>query len=58
MQVRFESIVFGEQVSKDSKTRKTLDSSMWHYSKFRSTVWGHLNADEEDGSQVVVKDLE
>ncbi|MCO5607212.1 hypothetical protein L7F22_061405 [Adiantum nelumboides] len=53
-----EMLVKGECTARDVKTRDTLDANMWYYSKFRSTIWGHLNADEEDGSQVIVKDLE
>lgn len=53
-----EVLVKCERVSRDVKTRETLDPSMWYRSKFRSTIWGHLNADEEDGSLVIVKDVE
>ncbi|KAI5064706.1 hypothetical protein GOP47_0019401 [Adiantum capillus-veneris] len=53
-----EMLVKGERASRDARTRETLDASMWHHPKFRSTIWGHLNADDEDGSQVTVKNLE
>ncbi|KAJ7547781.1 hypothetical protein O6H91_08G104300 [Diphasiastrum complanatum] len=53
----FEKKFLGEAV-KESSAREMLDITKWTYRAFRSTVWGHINADEEDGSEIVVQDLE
>lgn len=54
----YEKLIKGEIVAKCALTRETLDASKWPLTAFRSTIWGHLNADDEDGSEVRVKKLE
>ena len=50
-----ETLLRKGRLSKGAKVRKTLDFHDWRYSMFRSTIWGHMNADEEDGSHVHVR---
>ncbi|KAH6557148.1 hypothetical protein KP509_1Z131200 [Ceratopteris richardii] len=52
-----EALIMGESVSKDLKSRKVLDPCLWDYQRYRSTLWGHFNVDEEDGSEVSGKNL-
>lgn len=39
---------FGEPVFHQARTKETLDPFYWTYDQFRTTVHGHLNADDED----------
>lgn len=48
VQEKREKGFFGEPVFHQARTKETLDPFYWTYDQFRTTVHGHLNADDED----------
>ena len=41
---------FGEGVFHKAHTKDILDPFYWTYDQFRSTMHGHVNADDEDAT--------
>jgi hypothetical protein len=50
VQEKREKIFFGEGVFHKVHSEETLDPFYWTYDQFRSTMHGHINADDEDAT--------
>ncbi|EFJ22526.1 hypothetical protein SELMODRAFT_416350 [Selaginella moellendorffii] len=44
----------GDPVADQAVTKETLDLKYWPAYQFRASKWGHIQADEEDGSEIVI----
>lgn len=50
MQDKREKVFMGDPVFHKVHTKEILEPPYWTYDKFRSTVHGHINADDEDAT--------
>lgn len=50
LQEKREKVFFGEGVFHKAHSKEILDPFYWTYDQFRSTIHGHINADDEDAT--------
>ena len=50
VQDKREKVFMGDSVYHKVHTKDVLDPTFWTYDKFRSTMHGHINADNEDAT--------
>ena len=49
-QEKREKVFMGEPVFHKVHSKETLDSFYWTYDRFRTTMHGHINCDNEDAT--------